>query len=58
MTALAAVTQMPPRKSLEIQAYSITKPRTLFGGENLYEYYFSAALINHERKISVGSIVL
>ena len=58
MTALSAVTLMLLRKSLEIQAYSITKPRTLFGGENLYEYYFSAALINHESKISVGSIVL
>ena len=26
--------------------------------ENLYEYYFSAALIHHESKISRGSIIL
>ena len=45
------------RKSLEIQAYYITKPRTLLK-RNLYENQFSAALIHRESKISVGSIVL
>ena len=45
------------RKSSEIQAQSITKPK-LIRSENLYEYWFLAALRHHESKISGGSIVL
>ena len=44
------------RKSLEIQGYSITKPRTLLK-QNLYKNRFSAALMHRESKILVGSIV-
>ena len=44
------------RKSLEIQAYPITKPRTILKRKFVWKLV-SAALMHRESKISVGSVV-
>ena len=46
------------RKSLEIEAYSMTISQEPIRSENLYEYQFLAAPIHHESKNSGGSIAL
>ena len=56
-TSLVRHVNAASSKSLEIQAYSIIKPRALLKRKFVWKLV-SAALIHHESKISVGSIVL